>query len=178
MGTSLLLCSIGAANETELHALWSDAEAVRFTNFPHIPDLEGCRQRLARMLVHYGANAAHFGPFALRSADGVFLGLAGADALDAEAGRFEIWYFVARPYWRRGIASGAVAALLSMMRASGRVRAVTAEAAVDNEASWRLLEKAAFHRVRRVAAADTGHEKQFDRYVYVLNAWMEESTTP
>lgn len=160
------LTPLDSSHIAEVHSLWSDEDATRFTNFPYIPDLKGCRARLTKMLEFYRKNPAHFGPFCLRTADGTFLGLAGADANADLAGHYEIWYFVKRHYWRRGIATAAVRTLLEMLTASGQARAIVAEAAVANGASWKLLEALGFRREKLIHAPD-GAEKTFDRYLYV-----------
>lgn len=127
------------------------------------------------MLAHYAKTPEHFGPFRISSPDGEFLGLLGGDVADSAdsanlaEGRYEIWYFVARPYWRRGVARNAVATLLSLMWASGRVARIEAEAAIENPASWTLLEKMGFARARPIPSPQGAHGKAFERYLYVLS---------
>lgn len=64
-----------------------------------------------------------------------------------EAGELHIGYGVAPTRQGRGFATGAVAALLDWARGDERVRYVSAETAVDNVASQRVLERNGFARV-------------------------------
>lgn len=150
-----------------VHSLWSDEAATLFTNFRHLPTLEACRERLGKILAHYAQNPLHFGPFVIVSESGAFLGLAGGDAVDADRGLYEIWYFVQRRHWGKKIATSAVHALLTMMSESGRVRDVKAEAVADNEPSWRFLEKLGFKRTAHLPGAHKKDGRTFDRYDYL-----------
>ena len=149
-----------------MHSLWSDEQAVFYTNFPYIPDVKGCQERLTKMLSFYAKTSQHFGPYTIRSEDGTFLGLAGGDASDLEQQVYEIWYFIQRPHWGRKVATAAVSELLSMMSSSGRVRRIKAEAVVDNEPSWKFLESQGFKRKERLTGAHKKDGRVFDRYVY------------
>jgi len=152
-----------------VHSLWSDEAATLFTNFPFLPTKDECRQRLEKMMSFYGQNIYHFGPFVIRAADGTFLGLTGGDADNTAPGTYEIWYFVRRDYWGRKFATTAVRHLLELMRSSGRVKIVRAEAVVDNEPSWRFLEKLGFMRTGQIPAGHKKNGKTWDRYSYSMS---------
>lgn len=151
----------------EVHALWSDEAATLYTNFPYLPTLEECGQRLVKMKNYYGQNPGHFGPYLIRSAEGEFLGLTGGDA-GATPGEFEIWYFVLREMWGKKIATTSVSLLMEKMRASGKVSSIKAEAVVENEPSWRFLEKLGFQRKNLLPGAHRKNGRTWDRYVYSL----------
>ena len=60
-------------------------------------------------------------------------------------GRFEIGYWIGRPWWRRGFATEAVQALLKHLEATG-VKAVHASVFLDNTAAAHILGKLGFVR--------------------------------
>jgi RimJ/RimL family protein N-acetyltransferase len=151
-------------NPEEVHGLWSDKEATLFTNFPHLPSIEECQIHLIKMKNYYAQRNDHFGPFAIRSNDGAFLGLAGADAGDLN-GEFQIWYFIHRKMWGKRVATSAVTSLISLMEASG-VDSIKAETVVENSASWRFLERLGFKRTETLAGAHKKNGTAWDRYVY------------
>ncbi len=149
----------------EVHTLWSDESATLFTNFPFLATKQECRERLIKMKNYYGQRNDHFGPFSIRSKSGAFLGLTGGDAGEV-SGEFEIWYFVRRDMWGNKVATRAVTSLLDLMKSSNRVNSLKAEAVVDNQASWRFLEKLGFIRIGTLAQAHKKNGKTWDRYVY------------
>lgn len=147
----------------EVHLLWSDEAAVLYTNFPHLTTEDDCSARLNKMKNYYGQRDDHFGPFAIRTKAGGFLGLTGGDA-GKTSGEFEIWYFVRRDMWGKKIATTAVTHLLEIMKSSGRVARIKATAVVDNQPSWSFLEKLGFVRNETLPK---GHKKTgMDLYVY------------
>ena len=160
----IILEKLNFDNPEEVHLLWSDEEATLFTNFPYLPSVEECRLRLIKMKNYYAQRSDHFGPFAIRSNDGAFLGLAGADAGDLK-GEFEIWYFIHRQMWGKKIATTAITSLISLMEASG-VDSIKAESVVDNRASWLFLERLGFKRTETLPGAHKKNGIAWDRYVY------------
>jgi RimJ/RimL family protein N-acetyltransferase len=168
-GEVVQLTPLAADDLAGVHTLWSDEEATRLTNFPFLATLEACRERLGKMLAHYGQGGAHVGPFAIRSQDGEFLGLVGGDASEVSDGSYELWYFVGRRHWRRGVARSAVQRILSMIWASRQAKTIKAEVAVENAASRALLEQMGFEQAQLLVAPRGAHGKTFDRYVYELS---------
>jgi len=167
--SQLTLLPVDFADVHDVHSVWADESATLYTNFPYIPDIEGCRIRLANVLSHYSKSPLHFGPYTIRSLDGTFLGLCGGDVANAENLEYEIWYFIHRSCWGRKVATRAVRELLRVMSGSGRVNVVKAKSVVDNEPSWRFLQSLGF---KRTATLPDGHKKEgrvFDCYVYSKN---------
>jgi RimJ/RimL family protein N-acetyltransferase len=70
-------------------------------------------------------------------------------------------YYLARPYWGRGLATEAARALVAFgFRELGLTR-ITASVEVGNEASRHILEKLGFAHVRR----EIGERRSFDHFV-------------
>ena len=149
-------------------SLWSDGEAVKFTNWPYVSTLDECKDRLTRTVEYYGKNPLHFGPLSIQVHDDKFAGIIGADAVNSRQGQYEVWYFIRRDQWRRGIARAALTELLKIMAASGRVDVITATAVVENSASWRLLEKLGFERQEQISRGHQKHGLELDLFKYSL----------
>ncbi len=150
------------------HLLWSDETAALFTNFPYLPTIDECRERVSKMLAFYGQNHDHFGPYVIRDKAGEFLGLTGGDANKVDVGAYEIWYFVRRDMWGKKVATRAVEHLLTLMKESGRVRTIKAEAVVDNKPSWLFLEKLGFNRTELLPDAHKKNGRTWNRYLYSM----------
>lgn len=152
----------------DVHSLWSDEDATLYTNFPYLASIEQCRERLIKMKNYYGQSLEHFGPFSIRSLNGEFLGLAGGDA-GSTPGEYEIWYFVRRDMWGMKVATSAVKLLLQDMKDSEKFLSIKAEAVVDNEPSWRFLEKLGFKRMSTIPEGHKKNGRVWDRYVYLMS---------
>ena len=152
----------------DVQSLWSDESATLYTNFPYLPTKEQCQQRLSKMMNYYGQRDDHFGPFSIRTKNGEFLGLTGGDA-GANPGEYEIWYFVKREMWGKNVASTAVATLLQLMKNSGTVKSIKATAVINNEPSWRFLEKLGLQRVETIPQGHKKDDLSWDLYVYAMS---------
>ncbi len=156
------------ADVADAFKLWSDRDAAKFTNWTITPDFESCQARIEKVVEYYGKNPNHFGPFTIRGADDQFLGIIGADERDANSQSYEVWYFLERGQWGKGLATQAVRQLLGLMRTSNRVKHAIATAAVDNPASWTLLERLGFLRESREANGFQKHDLTCDLFKYRL----------
>ncbi len=89
--------------------------------------------------------------FALRRADGRLVGVVGADDLDVGAShRARIGYWLAKPYWGRGLMTKAVSRYAEYAVMELDVVRLTAEVFAWNEASARVLQKAGFTQEGRL----------------------------
>ena len=157
---------LASSDAKNLFHLWSDAEAVKFTNWPYLLTLQECEERLFRVLEYYGKDPLNFGPFTIHLADGEFAGIVGGDHRDASLKQYEIWYFLRRNQWRKGIAKKAVTDLLTLMKDSGRVRQVYATAVTTNPASWMLLERLNFKLEETISSGHQKHGLTLDLFKY------------
>ncbi len=162
----MILEQFKVSHAAEAFRLWSDFEAVKFTNWTYTPTLDACSDRVGRVVDHYAREPLHFGPFILRESDGRFVGMTGADLVDGPLGIYDVWYIISREEWGRGVATRALGELIGRMGGSGRVKKVTADVVAENVHSWRLLERAGFVRDRVVAGGFQRHESMLDLYKY------------
>jgi RimJ/RimL family protein N-acetyltransferase len=89
--------------------------------------------------------------FALRRSDGTLIGVVGADHLDVgTTHRANIGYWLAKPYWGRGLMTRAACRYTQYALTQLEVTRLTAEVFVWNEASARVLEKVGFRREGRL----------------------------
>ena len=85
--------------------------------------------------------------FAIRRSDGTLVGVVGADDLDVGAShRARIGYWLAKPYWNRGIMTDAVSRYVDYAFAELAVVRLTAEVFARDEASARVLQKSVLPR--------------------------------
>jgi RimJ/RimL family protein N-acetyltransferase len=71
-------------------------------------------------------------------------------------GHLTIGYWIGKKYWGRGIATTAVAEFLTSHE---KRRPISAFVAVQNVASYRVLQKCGFHQVSQAAKASDGVEE-------------------
>jgi ribosomal-protein-alanine N-acetyltransferase len=146
--------------------LWSDLQTIMFTSWPLTTTRAQCLEQLEKLLRFHALEPRHFGPFALYSADGSCLGLAGADLYDSALCMYSIWYIVARTHWGQGVGTRALQQLLERMAASGRVRQVSASVVPANTASKKLLQRQGFTVAALRPAAHHNHGLTLDLLVY------------
>jgi RimJ/RimL family protein N-acetyltransferase len=91
------------------------------------------------------ATEQHGGPvhWAIRDPGGALIGCVGFDGL-TKGHRAEIGYWLAKPYWGRGIISAVVAAACAYALAEWKLVRITAHVFAFNTASTRVLEKNGF----------------------------------
>lgn len=78
---------------------------------------------------------------------------------------FDIGYCIHKSYWRQGYGAETVMLLEKWIRKQGG-KAVTAEAAKENTASNRLLQKCGFESVREAQFKKYNMDIVFDSYIY------------
>lgn len=92
-------------------------------------------------------NAPNWGGFALELATGRAVGGVGCKNMPDENGRIEIGYGLSPEARGKGYATELVGAFVAWLFAHPRVSVMTAETAVENVASQRVLEKCGFAKV-------------------------------
>jgi RimJ/RimL family protein N-acetyltransferase len=154
------------SHAADIYRLWSDFDAVKFTNWTYTPTFELCSERLTKVVAFYAKEPLHFGPYVIRLADDRFVGIIGADLTNHLEREYDVWYFLCREEWRKGIATQALGKLVTLLHESGRVKRATASAVTGNIASWKLLERLKFARDLTVPAGHQAHGLIYDIYEY------------
>ncbi|MFB6231417.1 MAG: GNAT family N-acetyltransferase [Salinibacter sp.] len=89
--------------------------------------------------------------FAIRTPEGRLIGVVGADEfVVGTSHRARLGYWLAKPYWNRGIMTEAVRRFVDYAFAELEVVRLTAEVFARNEASARVLQKAGFTQEGRL----------------------------
>jgi [ribosomal protein S5]-alanine N-acetyltransferase len=144
--TSLTLRLLCEGDVDTVFPIWSDAEVVRFTNWPLISNIVDCAARVDRILYRYKEGSLRIGPFCIVGDNSRVLGIAGFDVREPFDGQHELWYLFRRDSWGKGIGARSIAALLNTIESVPRVSKIVATAVASNTASWKILEKCAFKR--------------------------------
>ncbi|MEU6667189.1 GNAT family N-acetyltransferase [Streptomyces sp. NPDC046727] len=91
--------------------------------------------------------------------------VAGNAAVYGVAGEREVTYWIDRAYWGRGVATGALRALLAEVPE----RPLYARAAADNAGSLRVLEKCGFRETARARGFANARGREIEEVVLVLD---------
>lgn len=102
--------------------------------------------------------------FAVRGADERLIGCIGLEGFSPGAHKAELGYWLARPFWGRGLMTEALKPVLRYCFATLRLAKLTAHVFVGNDASARVLEKLGFEREGMLRS----HFKKEGR---LLDAW-------
>lgn len=107
------------------------------------------------------------------SVDGAFAGVVALDG--SEGAPAQLGYWLAKPFWGRGIATLAARGLVDFAYAATDLEEVAAARMVDNPASGRVLEKLGFRDAGRIEARSLalGRNARFVASRLTRAAWME-----
>ncbi|HTS94005.1 MAG TPA: GNAT family N-acetyltransferase [Stellaceae bacterium] len=127
-----------------LHEAYGDPEAMRYWDFPAHASLAETERALRWVMKH---NPYAYGVWAIALKDGGrCIGLVNYHHREQRNRRLEVGYILARRYWRRGLMTEAMTALLEHCFEALGVRRVEALIHPENLASARLAEKLGFRR--------------------------------
>jgi len=111
--------------------------AKNLANVPH-PYRESDAHEFVSRKIRQRAHGEDYCFAILRKSDGVFMGCCG---LALEDGRFELGYWLGKPFWGQGFATEAAKKVLSFAFRDLKAQSVWAGWFHDNPASGRVLEK-------------------------------------
>src|SRR5690606_32319015 len=98
---------------------------------------------------------------------GEFVGSVGAIPWSGEKRKqYGIGYWIGKPYWGRGVATGALMLLVRELFQTTDAERLQAWVYADNVASMRVLEKAGFTRDAVLRNALYKHGKLHDEHIY------------
>jgi ribosomal-protein-alanine N-acetyltransferase len=104
--------------------------------------------------------------FALATADGAIGGIGLDFGRDVHRFTAELGYWLAEPYWGRGVMTGAVQRFTAWAFAHFEVHRIYATVFDGNEASVRVLEKAGFQREGHLRASVFKNGRILDQVLY------------
>jgi RimJ/RimL family protein N-acetyltransferase len=134
-------------------------------------------RRLSREELRLELDAGSAGPLTDRSRsrfqwvverreDRVPIGWVTLTVRSREHGIAEVGYTLASEYHRQGYGSEALGLLVDRAFAEPEIHRLEAVCSVDNEASWRLLERMGFRREGRLSAYYVINGRRVDHYLY------------
>ncbi|MCU0960382.1 MAG: GNAT family N-acetyltransferase [Pirellulaceae bacterium] len=159
------LTEIRRADEPAFLALLNDPDMSRFTcrlPYPYT------REAFEKWIGIVTAAAAEYGEpihWAIRNAAGELIGGIGFDNL-IKGHRAEIGYWLAKPYWGRGIMSSVVAKACQVAGREWNLVRITALVFENNLASVRVLEKCGFEREARLRKYFSRDGEFSDAFLY------------
>jgi ribosomal-protein-alanine N-acetyltransferase len=126
-----------------LHALYGDAEAMRYWSFPASRDRAETARRLRWHVGGYRPSGYAIWAVATKRSDRC-IGMVNYHHREARERRLEVGYIVARSQWGKGLASEAMRAVVRHCIDALRTHRIEAMIAPENAASRRLAEGLGF----------------------------------
>jgi len=163
----LLLRAFAEADIPGLIALAGNYEVARHTlNIPH-PYTEAAARHWLQFTQQARAQNTAF-PFALvLRATGEFIGGMGL-TLEPRFDRAEVGYWLGQPYWGRGLATEALAAVLRFGFEELHLNKIYATHHADNSASGRVMQKNGMHKEGELAQHIKREGRYYDLWQYRL----------
>lgn len=143
----LRLRQVRPGDTSAFFATFGDAETMRYYGRDPMRTLDEAEELVAGMAARYAARQSirwcltRAGD---RLSDDTVIGSCGFHSFDAGFHRAEIGYELNRAYWRQGLMTEAVAAVLTYGFTEMALHRIEAMIDIENEASKRLLEKLGF----------------------------------
>ena len=152
----LALVALTLEDAAAVFAYASDLEISRLVAWPRHKDLEASRRFVAQCMIGY-AEGGHYEWGVVRRTDRAFIGTCGFGEIDFARGVGDINYVLAKPYWGKGYATEAVAAVLQFGFGRLGLRLIEAQAFRDNSASIRVMAKLGLrYRETRPVSQESG----------------------
>jgi [ribosomal protein S5]-alanine N-acetyltransferase len=124
----------------DIFAYASDPQVTPYLIWETHQSLDDTRDFLERTLQSY-RDGGHPVWGIEHLADKKIIGTCGLAELALRHGRGEVGYVIARPYWRRGLMTEALHAVLAYCFDVLRLNRIEARCDVENAGSWRVMEK-------------------------------------
>jgi RimJ/RimL family protein N-acetyltransferase len=159
-----------------LHAVWSDAEAMRHWDWPAIKSVTVTRNVIARQCEEAKHGQGLYWAMCL---DGQRdpIGACDLSEIDTHHRRAEVGFLVAREYWGRGYALEAMRAVVAYAANALKLERLSARTHSGNDRSARLLERLGFRHegVLRAFVWREGTRRDCDLYGLLLPRAIEEA---
>lgn len=129
----------------DLHAIFSNAEVMRYWSSPPLADEDGARDLLAEIHDCFSKRSLFQWGLAMRSDDRV-IGTCTLAAIDEPNRRAELGFALGRDHWGKGYMAEALKALLDYAFETLNLRRLEADVDPRNKGSIRTLERLGFQR--------------------------------
>jgi [ribosomal protein S5]-alanine N-acetyltransferase len=139
---TIRLAPVALEHAPAVQALASDPEVLATTRLPEPYPPDGAVRFIERVAPRHAAGEEF--AFAVVDETGALVGVCGFHDVRESPRRAELGYWIGRPYWGRGYASAAVAAMVRIAFDELGLAAIEAHSLADNVASRRVLEKNGF----------------------------------
>ncbi|GAC1394385.1 MAG: GNAT family protein [Ktedonobacteraceae bacterium] len=140
----LILREMVQEDAEAVYHIFSDAEVMRYYDMPAFTSIGQAQAMIARQRQRFEQKERFRWGVALRN-DNTLIGTGGYVDWNKHWYCGEIGYDLARAYWRQGIMSEAVLAMIDFGFVAMELNRVEAEVMPENVASARLLRKLGFH---------------------------------
>jgi ribosomal-protein-alanine N-acetyltransferase len=163
----LRLRGMSEADDEALFGIFSDEEVCEYYAWEAFTDREQARELALRGLELYRQRKAMRWGLVLHGSDRV-IGTCGYTRWDRDNRYAVLGYDLARPYWRQGLMSEAVAAVLRWGFEHLALHRVEATTMLGNTASDAVLVRAGFHLEGRLVQRHLHHGTFHDLHMYGL----------
>lgn len=154
-------------NYTEkLFEIWKNDDVVKYTYVGKITTIDDCNQRITNILTKW-KNPKDIGPYVVFYESEV-IGFAGGVHKSDVFGEYELFYHFDKKFWGKGFATETAKRLLEETFSIPTVQRVSAEAVVENQSSWRVLEKVGMKREGCLRRKFFDGKEYYDLYVYSI----------
>jgi len=126
-----------------LHAVWGDAEAMRYWDWPPMRDIAVTRRIVARQCAEAKQGNALYWAMCLDGRRGA-IGACDLSEIDTHHRRAEVGFLVAREFWGQGYAVEAMRAIVAYATNALKLERLSARTHSGNESSARLLKRLGF----------------------------------
>ena len=133
------------ADVPALFDIFSDPEVTRYWSFPALADREAAAALLAEIHDYFRQGTLYQWGVALQDSD-LVVGTCTLASIDLQNRRAEIGFALHRGYWKQGLISEALVALLHHAFEDLKLHRIEADVDPRNAASLRLLERFGFER--------------------------------
>jgi len=177
MGQNVSIRPLSPGDEKNVQRYAADAHIAATSNVPHPYPANGAKQFVARAASDFSSGRRY--TFAVSIGES-FAGVMTLNAVNRDIGTASLDYWIALPFWNRGI--GTAAARLAVKFAFDEVglRLIQSGCLARNLASARLLERNGFSFVDTIIHDDEGSKfygEPIRRYELSLTYWQEHKKT-
>jgi len=140
----LILRELTPDDVDAIYAMRSDYEVTRLNIGSAYTSVDQARMLIESILDNYQRENELRWAITLKNGDNTVIGMCGYNYWARRDFRGSIGYDLARTYWRQGIMTEAVRAIVQFGFEQMQLNRIEADASVENEASIRILEKLGF----------------------------------